>query len=534
LAGAPSKLSGIMENAKILWVDDEIELLKPHLKFLELKGYAVHTSTNGFDALESVKSEPFDVVFLDENMPGMSGLEVLAEIKQIQAHLPVVMITKSEEEHIMEEAIGSKIADYLIKPVNPSQILLSLKKTLQNKQLVNQKVNTDYQQDFRKIGMQFFEANDHKSWTEIYRKLVHWEKQMDDNPGEHMTEVLQSQIAEANQNFSRFVIANYVDWLHEKDPDQRPLLSPEVMEVSAFDDLKKGEYESVFFILVDCMRYDQWKELEPLVAEYFTIAQERSYFSILPTATQYCRNAIFAGMYPNEIAKRFPRLWKDDNDEGGKNLFEEDLMRENIARHKLNLKTSYHKILNNDDGFALSDNYKNLLKNDFNAIVYNFIDMLSHSRTEVSIIRELAPTPGAYRRVSRSWFEHSPLLDLLRKLAQHKVKVVITTDHGTVHVNRPFKIVGDRETTTNLRYKQGRNLSFQPDKSLLVIRNPEEAKLPAMTLSSSYVFASEDYFFAYPNNYNHYVRYFKDTFQHGGISMHEMMGPLVELVPKKV
>ena len=522
-----------MENAKILWVDDEIELLKPHVKFLELKGLTVSTASNGYDALEMVKADQYDIVFLDENMPGMSGLEVLSEIKRFSAHIPVVMITKSEEEHIMEEAIGSKIADYLIKPVNPSQILLSLKKILQNKQLVNQKINTEYQQDFRKIGMQFFEKNDHNDWTEIYRKLVNWEKQMDENPGESMAEVLHSQVSEANQNFSRYVIDNYLDWLHEKDRSARPMLSPEVLEQTAFADLKKGGQESVFFILVDCMRFDQWKELEPLVAEYYNIASERCYYSILPTATQYCRNAIFAGMYPNEIAKRYPKLWKDDNEEGGKNLHEAELMRDNLTRNNLNIKSSYHKILNNDDGFALSENYKNLLKNDFNAIVYNFIDMLSHSRTEVSIIRELAPTPAAYRKVSRSWFEHSPLLDLLRKLAQHKVKVIITTDHGTVHVNRPVKIIGDRETTTNLRYKQGRNLSFQNEKFLLNIKNPEEARLPAMTLSSSYVFASEDYFFAYPNNYNHYVRYFKDTFQHGGISMHEMLCPLVELVPKK-
>ena len=522
-----------MENAKILWVDDEVELLKAHVKFLELKGLTVSTANNGYDALEMVRSEPWDIVFLDENMPGMSGLEVLAEIKDIASHLPVVMITKSEEEHIMEEAIGSQIADYLIKPVNPNQILLSLKKTLQNRQLVNAKINTSYQQDFRKIGMQFFEDNDHQAWADIYRKLVRWEQQMDANPGESMQEVLHSQITEANQNFSRYVIDNYLDWLKAKDRSDRPILSPEVLDVSAFEDLKKGEYESVFFILVDCMRYDQWKELEPLLTPHYQIANERSYYSILPTATQYCRNAIFAGMYPNEIAKRFPRLWKDDNDEGGKNLHEEELLRENVNRNRLNVKTSYHKILNNEEGFALADNYKNLLKNDFNAIVYNFIDMLSHSRTEVNIIRELAPTAAAFRAVSRSWFEHSPLLDLLRKLAQHKVKVIITADHGTVHVNRPVKIIGDRETTTNLRYKQGRNLSFQNEKYLLTVRNPEEAKLPSMTLSSTYVFASEDYFFAYPNNYNHYVRYFKDTFQHGGISMHEMICPLIDLVPRK-
>lgn len=521
-----------MENAKILWVDDEIELLRPHVKFLEMKGFQVSAASNGFDAMEQVKSETFDIVFLDENMPGMSGLEVLSEIKAVHPHLPVVMITKSEEEHIMEDAIGSKISDYLIKPVNPSQILLACKKILQNKQLVNQKVNTGYQQDFRKIGMQFYERNDYNDWIDIYKKLSHWEKQMEDNEDQSMLEVLKTQMIEANLNFSRTVMDHYLDWVNTEDLDERPILSPDVLPQSAFRDLG-GNYESIFFILVDCMRHDQWKELQPLLADHYYIENERHYYSILPTATQYCRNSIFAGLHPGEIAQKYPRYWKHDNDEGGKNLHEEELLREHITRRRLNAKFSYYKILSNEEGFALNENYKNLLKNDLNAIVYNFIDMLSHSRTEVSIIRELAPTPAAYRAVSRSWFEHSPLLELLKKLSQHKVKVIITSDHGTVYVNRPVKIIGDRETTTNLRYKQGRNLSYDDEKFLFTIRRPEEARLPKMNVSATYVFTSEDYFFAYPNNYNYYVKYFKDTFQHGGISMQEMMVPLIDLVPKR-
>ena len=521
-----------MENAKILWVDDEIDLLKPHIKFLEIKGFQVESVSNGFDALEAVKEENYDVVFLDEQMPGMNGLEVLEEIKGISPHIPVVMITKSEEEHIMEEAIGSQIADYLIKPVNPSQILLACKKILQNKQLVEQKVNTGYQQDFRKIGMQFYERNDHSDWVDIYTKLSKWEMQIEENEDQSMQDVLQSQITEASLNFSRMVMDEYLDWVNAKSDEDRPILSPEVLEKSAFRDLGNDEYESVFFILVDCMRHDQWKQFEPLIAEYFYIQDERHYYSILPTATQYCRNAIFAGMYPSEIQQHFPRYWKNDNDEGGKNLFEAELLGEHLRRKRFDVKHSYHKILNNEDGFSLAKNYKNLLRNDFHAIVFNFIDMLSHSRTEVNIIRELAPTAAAYRNISRTWFEHSPLLELLKRLANHKVKVVITSDHGTIHVNRPTKIVGDRETTTNLRYKQGRNLGYDNEKHLFTVARPQDAKLPKMSVSASYVFASEDYFFAYPNNYNYYVRYFKDTFQHGGISMHEMIVPLVDLVPK--
>lgn len=520
-----------MENARILWVDDEIDLLKPHIKFLTLKGFQVESVSNGFDALEAVREENYDVVFLDEQMPGMNGLEVLAEIKGITPTTPVVMITKSEEEHIMEEAIGSEITDYLIKPVNPSQILLACKKILQNRQLVDQKINSGYQQDFRKIGMQFYERNDHRDWVEIYKKLSYWETQIDESEDQSMQEVLQTQLSEANTNFFRHMSEEYLDWVNSELHDDRPILSPEVMEQSAFPALNE-DYESVFFILVDCMRYDQWKAFEPLLAEFYYIQSERAYYSILPTATQYCRNSIFAGLHPGEIEKKYPKYWKNDNDDGGKNLFEEELLREQIKRKRLNIRHSYHKILNNDDGFALARNYKNLLRNDLNVVVFNFIDMLSHSRTEVNIIRELAPTAAAYRRVSSTWFEHSPLLDLLKRLTERNVKVILTSDHGSIRVNRPVRIVGDRETTTNLRYKQGRNLGYEDEKFLFTIQRPEQAKLPKMSVSARYVFASEDYFFAYPNNYNYYVRYFKDTFQHGGISMHEVIVPLVELEPK--
>lgn len=521
-----------MQNAKILWADDEIELLKPHILFLEAKGMNILSVSNGMDAVEAVKQDTFDIVFLDENMPGMSGLEALSEIKNISPHTPVVMITKSEEEAIMEDAIGSKISDYLIKPVNPSQILLACKKILQNKELVTQKANSNYQQEFRKISMQFYEPLDHKDWVEIYKKLTYWDRQLEENEDKSMLEVLQNQFAEANNNFARFVMDNYLDWLHESDPEERPMLSPEIMKRTVFPKLKKTE-ESTFFILIDCLRYDQWKEFELILADYFYIASENQYFSILPTATQYARNAIFSGLYPLQIQKKFPKYWKDDADEGGKNNFEAELLRENIMAARLDIRHSYHKVLRNEEGKALVDNLGNLMQNDLNVIVYNFIDSLSHSRTDNRIIRELAPSTAAYRAVSRSWLEHSNLLELLKKLADKNVRVVITTDHGTVKVNKPVRIVGDRETTTNLRYKQGRNLSYDNSKYLFTIRDPEEAFLPRSTVSASYVFTTEDYFFAYPNNYNHYVKHFRDTLQHGGISMEEMICPIVELLPKR-
>ncbi|MFN0201101.1 MAG: response regulator [Bacteroidia bacterium] len=522
-----------MLNAKILWVDDEIEHLKPHIKFLKEKGLQVEPISNGPDALERLKEESFDIVFLDENMPGMSGLDVLAELKQTMPKLPVIMITKSEEEHIMEGAIGSKIADYLIKPVKPIQILSACKKILEGKTLVNQKVNQEYQQDFRHLAMQVMDAESHEDWQDIHKKLVYWEGEIEKNADKSMGEVLNMQQQEANSNFSRFVSRNYMDWLHTKNKADRPTLSPDLMRERVFPHIEEGKYDSVFFILVDCLRYDQWKVFETIISDYYHVEHESSYYSILPTATQYSRNAIFSGMHPLEISKRYPKYWLNDDEEGGKNLHEADFLGELVTRAKLNVKYSYHKVITNEEGKLVNDNVNNLMKNPFNAIVYNFIDLLSHSRTESNIIRELAPNEAAYRSISRSWLEFSPLLQTLKKLAEKNVKVIITTDHGTVRVKKPVRIVGDRTTTTNLRYKQGKSLSYEEDnRTVFTIRKPEDAFLPKAHVSSTYVFAMDDCFFAYPNNYNYYVNYYKDTFQHGGISMNEMLIPFIELRPK--
>ncbi len=521
-----------MQNARILWADDEIDLLKSHILFLKEKGLQVSSVSNGQDAVEEVRKNSFDIVFLDENMPGMSGLEALTRIKEEFPHLPVVMITKSEEESIMEGAIGSKISDYLIKPVNPNQILMACKKILQNRELVEQKATSGYQADFRKIGMQFYDRPDFAGWTEIYKRLTMWDRELGDNADKNMAEILQAQKSEASTNFSRFVMENYLDWANSKEGGERPMMSPEIIRSSAFSEIGSG-VESVFFILIDCLRWDQWKEFESLVTPYFYTRNEGTYCSILPTATQYCRNSIFAGLWPLEIAQKFRNYWKNDEEEGGKNLFESELLQEQITRNRLNIKHSYHKITRNEAGLTLTENYKNLLKNDLNVIVYNFIDALSHSRTEVDIIRELAPNEAAYRSVSRSFLEFSPLMDLLKKLSEHNVKIVITTDHGSVKVNRPHRIIGDRETSTNIRYKHGRNLSYEDSKWLFTIRKPDEARLPKSNVSSSYAFTSEDYYFVYPNNYNHYVNYFRDTFQHGGISFEEMVVPLISLSSKR-
>lgn len=511
----------------VLWADDEIELLKPHVMFLEQKGYNVTTATSGNDAIDLVKANGFDIVLLDENMPGLNGLDTLVQIKEYQPSLPVVMITKSEEEAIMEEAIGSQISDYLIKPVNPSQILLTLKKNLDDKRLVSEKTTSGYQQEFRQIGMQLGSRMDTQEWMDIYRKLVHWELQLENSDEESMDEIFQMQKTEANQQFARFVENNYTDWIQGKG-DDIPLMSHNLFKNKVAPMMANGP---VYMLLIDNLRFDQWRTIRPLVGELFRVEEEEMYYSILPTATQYSRNAIFAGLMPSDMEKLFPDLWKNDEDEGGKNMHEEAFIEKQLKRLGIDAKLGYNKITNLDAGKRLVDNFSNLQHNDLNVIVYNFVDMLSHARTDMKVIRELADDEAAYRSLTLSWFEHSALYAIMQRIAATGAQLIITTDHGTVHVKNPVKIIGDKNTNSNLRYKRGRNLSYN-EKEVFEVKDPADAHLPRQNMSTRFVFAKGSDFFAYPNNYNHYVRYYKDTFQHGGISLEEMLIPCITLKAK--
>ena len=518
-----------MALAKILWVDDEIESLQSQKLFLESKGYEVQTLTNGFDAIDYVKENPIDVVLIDETMPGITGLETLAKIKEVSQQIPIVLITKNETENLMNDAIGSQISDYLIKPVNPNQVLLSLKKILDNKRLVAEKTTTAYQQQFRNLFMALNSNPDYNEWMEIYKKLVYWELEMEKSDSPEMQEVLQSQKSEANTEFFKFISRNYSSWVRPKSGDG-PVMSHTLMQFKVLPHLEKDT--PLFFILVDNLRFDQWKAIQPMFAESFRILEEDSFYSILPTATQYCRNAIFAGMLPVDIEKQFAVQWKNDDEQGGKNLHEEEFFRTQLKRlGKADLKVSYTKVLNNQAGLDLVNNIHNLLRNDLNVIVYNFVDMLSHARTEMEVLKELASDEMSYRSITRSWFEHSPLHQALKKIADKNIKIVLATDHGSVKVKTAYKVVGDKQTTTNLRYKHGRNLNYEP-KEVLAFRDPREAGLPVPTVNSSFIFAKEDGFLCYPNNYNYYVNYYRNTFQHGGVSMEEMIVPVIKMQSK--
>lgn len=509
---------------KILWADDEIDLLKPHILFLKAKGYDLTTVSNGRDALDALDHDAYSLVLLDENMPGISGLETLDLINARHPDVPVVMITKSEEENIMDQAIGNRIADYLIKPVNPNQILLSIKKNLHSREITNVTASTDYQQEFTKISQQINMAASIQDWMEIYRGLVRWELKLSETASP-MEEMLLMQKRDANSNFCKFVKRNYADWLADED---HPLMSHEIFRKRVFPLLDQGE--KVCMMVIDNFRLDQWRVVQPLLSEYFN-ASEELYTTILPTSTQYARNAIFAGLMPYDIAGMYPQYWVEEDEDEGLNVHEEELIRTQLERFRRKENFQYTKLNDSPAGEKFLQRLNATRDLPLQVVVINFIDMLSHARTESKMIRELASNDAAYRSITESWFRHSSALDIFRRLSELGYKVIVTTDHGTIRVDNPIKVIGDRNTNTNLRYKCGKNLSYNT-KQVFEIRNPRKFGLPAPNISSAYIFAMNEDFFSYPNNYNYYVQYYTGTFQHGGISLQEMLVPLVTMTPK--
>jgi CheY-like chemotaxis protein len=518
-----------MSIASILWVDDEIEVLEPHKRFLEMKGYALKTFTNGFDALEYLASNQTDIVLLDESMPGLSGLQTLSKIKEVYSWLPIVLVTKNETESLMDEAIGSQISDYLIKPVSPSQVLLVLKKLLDNKRLVAEKTTSAYQQQFRTLLNSVDVDPNHKTWAQLYRQLIFWEMEMEKSDSRDMMDMHLAQKKEANTSFFKFISRNYSSWI--KNIDQNlPVFSHSLFQRKVLPHISK-ETPTVWLIL-DNLRFDQWKSIEPLLNLIFRLNEEDTFYSILPTATQYCRNAMFAGITPLEISKKFPDKWISEDDEEGKNLHEPFFFGAQLSRlNRSDIRFGYQKISSHADAVKLSESAHNLLEQDLSIIVYNFVDMMSHARTESDVLKELASDEAAYRSLTHSWFTHSPLYHALKKMAEKKITLILCADHGSIKVNNPLKVVGDRQTTANLRYKSGKNLDYNP-REVLSFRDPQSVELPRNSVTSSFIFAGEQNYLCYPNNFNHYANHYKNTFQHGGISMEEMIVPIIRMTTR--
>lgn len=511
---------------KILWIDDEIDLLKPHITFLENKGYDISYINNVNEALELIEKDKFQLVLLDENMPGIAGLEAIPMIKKIDNTIKIVMVTKNEEEHIMEQAIGSQIADYILKPVNPNQVLLSLKKNLQSDKLVEQKTILEYQQEFRNLSLELSQLRTYEDWAEYYKKILNWEIKFDKVSDNEFYELLQNQKEEANIQFAKFIEKNYENWLHSSE---KPLMSHTVFKKKIKLEL---EQDKVLLLVIDNLRYDQWKVIEPLFTKFYNKISEDYLYSILPTTTQYARNSFFAGLLPSEIEKRFPNKWFNDNEEGLKNDFEHDFLRDQMKRIGLQNKNSkYIKILNADFEQKTLEEFHQYKKNDLLVIVYNFIDILSHAKTDNAIVNQLIRDDKTFRSLTLNWFENSPLIKIIKLAAENKYKLIITTDHGMIYVKKPSKVIGDRESSTNIRYKTGKSLTYA-EKDVWAISNPEKLFLPKGNLSSKYIFAKNNLFLAYPKNYNHFVNYYKDTYQHGGISLEEIIIPFCVLQAK--
>ncbi len=513
---------------KILWVDDQIDQLKSHIIFLEKKGFEILPVTNGSDAVAVIQQEHFDIVFLDEQMPGMGGLEALEEIKNLRPDLPVVMITKSEEESIMEDAIGGKISDYLIKPVNPNQILLTTKRLLEQSRLQNEKSAQSYLKQFGEIASRINRHTTWAEWIDIYKELTHWQMELSGGDAT-LSQVLKEQFQDANKEFGRFIEEEYKKWLDAENSDNAPILSPQIIDKYVNPLLKDGK--KVMFFLIDCMRYDQWLTFSAILSKYYTIETD-FYYSILPTATPYSRNAIFAGLYPSEIEQYHPELWQLGQDESSLNRHEEELLKRQLSRSGIDINFKYEKILTATDGKAVSDKINNFAQSNLAAFVYNFVDTLVHSRSDSAVIKELAPDENAFRSITEAWFQHSHLLQMFKDLAEQDVTVVITTDHGSVRALKDAKVYGDRDTATNLRYKYGRNLNSDDKNAVLFISDPEEYKLPTARGVNNYIIAKENYYFVYPTNYHKFQNRYNDTFQHGGASMEEMILPVATLKPK--
>ena len=505
----------------ILWVDDEIHHLKPHILFLEDKGYTLSQVANGQDAIALSEQNDYDLILLDQSMPGMDGLETLSEIKKIRSSMPVIMITKTEDEWLMDEAITGQVEQFLIKPVNPSQIFMACKQTLEQIKLREQKATSDYLKEFQEIDRRLRDDLSADDWWKLYDRLVDWQIKFDKYKDTGLGSILEEQIQTCNREFSHFIESNYENWMKTNN---HPTLSPDIVSKYVQPILERNK--KVCLLVVDCMRHDHFKAMMDLLEPFFNIDIDYK-FSLLPTATPYSRNAIFSGLYPDEMVKKYPQQARDmEKHASSLNQHEKQFLIDQLKKYGLgNKRVHYHKIWAVEEGKKFQNRIKDYIQQDVLALVVNFVDILAHKSSQMDVLKEMVPDESGYRTAVRSWLEHSWLLQVLKKLSENNFTVIMTSDHGSIRVQHDVMVSADREASSGVRYKFGRNLNTK-EKNALVIKEPEKYRLPSFGPQPSYIVAKDDIYFVYPNQAHKYQAKFKNSFQHGGISMEEMMVPV--------
>ena len=516
-----------MASNRILWVDDEVELLEPHLLFLRQRDYQVDTASHGDDALELIRREPYDLVLLDEQMPGRRGLEVLEELRKEAPHVRVVMVTKSEEDQTMQEAIGRQVDDYLVKPASPRQVLSVVTRLLQGSRLQQQLAAQDFAGRFAELSQDKDRAEHWRDFFRLYSELVDWELRLEDAGESGLVDSVRALRVDLRREFGGHVRVEYPRWLRA-EPDGRPTLSTDVVRRWLLPRIGDGP---VIFMIIDCLRLDQWRAMKALLTDVFEI-DEDLYSSILPTATPYSRNALFSGKYPDQIAERYPDWWA--RDEGSLNAFEDEL----FTRHLKELTgrdvgVVYEKVFTDAQAGELEARVRNAFKTDsVISLVFNFVDLLIHGRSDSNLLMEVARDVPALRALTRQWFERSAALRILREAAAEGVEVVLTTDHGSILCERPVTVFARRDATDNLRYKFGQDLRAEEPDAVMAVNDETELRFPAGSLATNYLIGLEDYFFVYPTKLREYQARYKNSFLHGGISPEEMILPVATLRPR--
>jgi CheY-like chemotaxis protein len=518
-----------MATAKrILWVDDEVDSFEPHLGFLRQRGYVVDTSTNGDDALAFARDQRYDLVLLDEQMPGRRGLDVLGELRREAPHARVVMVTKSEEDRTLVEAIGRRVDEYLVKPASPRQVLSVVTRLLEGQQLQQQRAAQDFAGRFAILSRLRDEAHTWQDFFALYDELTSWELRLEEAGESGLVDSVEALMLDVRREFGSFVTRSYGGWTSERD-ENRPPLSVDVVEKYVVPLIEPNK--PLLFMVIDCMRLDQWRVIRPLLASDFDIAEEL-YCGILPTATPYARNAIFSGDYPDTIARHNPDWW--GTDEGSLNAFEDRLLREQLRRLVgRDVPVHYEKVFTDSESEELIARVRGAMRgNGVIATVFNFVDLLTHGRSESAILMEVARDVSALRALTRQWFERSAAYRVLREALARRIPVVLTTDHGSIHCERPVTIYARRDATANLRYKFGLDLRAEDSSAVFGMKDERALRFPPGKMATNYLLALEDYFFVYPTKLREYQARYRGSFLHGGVSPDEMILPVATLTPR--